>query len=454
VAATGSARAAVDPLVRVSGPSPFIRGCGDIVSRDIAYGNTEVEPAAAANPVRATNLIAAWQQDRRADGGSRGIAVGVSEDGGRTWSNPAPPTFTRCAGGTRANGGFYRSASDPWVSFGPDGVAYLTALVLDADETRNAVLVSTSRDGGATWAQPRALITESRRAVNDKSTVTADRTRPGVAYTVWNRSRGRVTETFFARTTDGGATWEAAHRIVPGSRGHTPIGHQIAVHPNGNLVLVYVRSSRTRLPVVVVASSTDAGTTWSPARTVASLPRFVGYVGDPFTRDLVRTGDGIVPDIAVDPRSGSVYVVWQATRAAGRTAIMLSRSDDGGASWTAPKAVNAMLRTQAFTPSVEVAADGAVAVTYFDFSTDSARTRPLPTSAWVTRSRDKGLSFASPEALRAEPFDLTNAPLVRGGRFVGDYQGLAAAGNEFHAVFAVATGAPGDRTEIVATTIR
>jgi hypothetical protein len=340
------------------------------------------------------------------------------------------------------------------VSFGPDGIAYLTALVLDSDATRNAVLVSTSRDGGVTWAPPGALVTDDRGVFNDKNAVTADPTRPGVAYAVWNRTRNRVVETFFSRTTDGGDTWDPAHPIVPGSRGHAPIGHQIAVLPNGNLVLAYVRSSRTRLPVVVVASSTDAGTTWSQARVVANLPRFVGSVADPFSRNLVRTGDGIVPDIAVDPRSGSVYVVWQATRAAGRTAIMLSRSDDGGASWTVPKAVNAVLRTQAFTPSVEVAADGTVAVTYFDFSTDSARTRPLPTSAWITRSGDKGLSFRSPEALRPEPFDLTKAPKVLGGRFVGDYQGLVAAGTEFHAVFAVATGTPGDRTEIVAATVR
>ena len=57
-----------------------------------------------------------------------------------------------------------------------------------------------------------------------------------------------------------------------------------------------------------VIRSTDHGQTWSKP-IVVGADEDIG-VSDPFTGAPLRTGSGL-PDIAVDPSSGTVYVVWE-----------------------------------------------------------------------------------------------------------------------------------------------
>jgi hypothetical protein len=78
------------------------------------------------------NLVAVWQQDRWSNGGSQGILTGVTFDAGRSWQRVKPPPFSRCAGGNAQNGGDYERATDPWVSFSPNGTAYQMAPSIDA----------------------------------------------------------------------------------------------------------------------------------------------------------------------------------------------------------------------------------------------------------------------------------------------------------------------------------
>src|SRR6185295_1245817 len=88
-----------------------------------AFTGAEVEPYVAIDPRNSSHLIGVWQQDRWSDGGARGIRAGYSLDGGSTWS-PTQAAFSHCTGGNAANGGDYARASDPWVTIGPDGIAY------------------------------------------------------------------------------------------------------------------------------------------------------------------------------------------------------------------------------------------------------------------------------------------------------------------------------------------
>ena len=65
-------------------------------------------------------MAGVWQEDRWSTGGARGIIAGVSVDGGKTWTRRAMP-FTRCGGGTPANGGDYPRTSNAWITASPDG---------------------------------------------------------------------------------------------------------------------------------------------------------------------------------------------------------------------------------------------------------------------------------------------------------------------------------------------
>ncbi len=48
-------------------------------------------------------------------------------DGGVTWTRTTLP-FSRCGGGNAANGGNYGRATDPWLTFAPNGIVYQMAL--------------------------------------------------------------------------------------------------------------------------------------------------------------------------------------------------------------------------------------------------------------------------------------------------------------------------------------
>ena len=148
----------------------------------------------------------------------------------------------------------------------------------------------------------------------------------------------------------------------------------------------------------------------------------------------MRTGD-IIPDIAVAP-NGDLYAVWQDARVNGGAAdgIALSRSTDGGLTWSPRVKVNKtptnvpIGNQQAFTPSVDVAADGTVAVTYYDFRFNTAAGpedgllgRPLPQAC------DDAANWGNEIRLTDESFDMRQAPFA-GGFFTGDYEGLASAG--------------------------
>ena len=436
--------AAGAPVV-ASGLSPFAPGCAD--GGGTNYVNAEVEPHLAVNPLDANHLLAAWQQDRWSNGSARGVVTAASFDGGRTWSR-SPLPFSRCGGGTAAQGGGFDRATDPWVAFGADGSAYAMGLATTGGSftagSVNAMLVSRSADGGRTWGSPATLVSDTTPFFHDKNTITADPLDARFAYAVWDRiQQGGPGPTIFTRTTDRGATWEPVRVAFEPGAGSQTIGNLVVVLPGGTLVNLFAHleggSSGNSLKVI---RSTDRGTTWSAATKVADLLS-IG-TRDPRSGTGIRDG-AIIPQAAVGP-DGSLHVVWQDARFSGgaRDEIAHSRSTDGGLTWSAPARVNAPLGTQAFTPAVAVGADGTIGVTYYDLRDDTLDGAPLVTGYFLARSGD-GLTWS--ETRLDGPFDLASAPLAN-GLFLGDYMGLAAAGGQFLALYGKTTGDPANRTDI------
>jgi hypothetical protein len=451
-------------LVQVSGTSPFDANCGLVAGQPgTNYPNSEVEPHVDVNPFNGDNLIGAWQQDRWSDGGSRGNVVGASFDNGATWLIVPETKNSQCTGGTPENGGDYQRASDPWVTISPDGTAYLMSLSIDQDPTSvfganpDAMLVSKSTNGGQTWSDPITLIRDTNpNRLNDKNTMTAHPRDPNLVYAVWDRLESPPSgnmnptagenaiafrgPTLFTRTTNGGASWEEPRIIFdPGTLQQT-LGNQIVVRPQGDLINIFnliqtTRKGATRGFNVSVIRSEDNGATWSkPIR----FERMVNPgVSDPEGGFPVRTGD-IIPDIAVDPTTGQLYAVWQDKRFSDgqHDSIALSTSFDGGLSWTAAVKVNKTPmeipsgNQQAFTPAVDVAQDGTVSVSYYDFRNNTPDPNTLPTDYWVvhchaaTDNCSDGLQYGNEIRLTDTSFDMERAPVAR-GYFVGDYEGLA-----------------------------
>ena len=161
-------------------------------------------------------------------------------------------------------------------------------------------------------------------------------------------------------------------------------------------------------------------------------------------------------DVAVDPRFGTLYAVWQDTRFRGVDEVAFSQSTDDGASWTPPVRINRtpasanLLRQQAFVPSVAVAGDGTLVVTYYDFRFDRSNGREA-TDYWALFCQPREGSCArrdnwgNEKRLTGASFDMLDAPIA-GGHFLGDYMGLAALGREIAPVFGIAES--DDRTSL------
>jgi hypothetical protein len=487
-AGAGAGVFTVAPLRLASGPSPFAGCTIGTAPGSVLYTNAEEEPWLAVNPTNPNNLIAAWQQDRWSDGGAHGLVTGVTHNGGVSWTETFPH-FSICAGGTAANGGNYERSSDPWVSFGGDGTAYQVSLSFNASDAVSAVLASRSTDGGNTWSEPFTIIRDSgdrdsALAFNDKESVTADPAQAGYAYAVWDRfvtpggtsrasieglinSRSFREPTWFSRTTDGGVTWEPARNIYDRSEFNGTIGNQIVVASNGDLLnffdefFVHKNSNNQRGESISVIRSTDKGVTWSKQSTVIAPSREIGAF-DPDTLRPIRAEGGI-PEMAIDRATGALYVVWQDASFSGVDEIALSMSTDNGETWSVPIKVNQTPRSstpgnqQAFVPGISVAADGTVAVTYYDFRNNDA-SAGVPTDYWIVHCHS---ACSSPtnwgsESHLAGPFDIEQAPAARGpfGYFLGEYEGLTNIGNVFVPLFiSVNNGNTTNRTDVFTTTV-
>ena len=192
-------------------------------------------------------------------------------DGGVTWKRVFPP-FSRCAGGNAANNGDYERATDPWVSFSPNGVAHQMALSFDdaivPGKPASAMLASRSTDGGRSWSRSIVLVADTEERFNDKNSMTADPLDARFVYATWDRLSFVAGEgagpTLFARSTDNGLSWEQARIIFdPGLNAQT-IGARIEVLPNGHLVnlftLIDFITNDVSLHVIL---SSDKGVTWS-----------------------------------------------------------------------------------------------------------------------------------------------------------------------------------------------
>jgi hypothetical protein len=456
--------------VTVSGPSPYAT-CSIAGQSGTNYLNAEVEPFVSVNPTNSENIVGVWQQDRWSNGGARGLVAGFSSDGGNTWGETTLP-FDTCAPGT-PSALQYERASDPWVSIGPDGTAYAVSISFNNTNNNNAVGAATSTDGGQTWGNVRVIIADNQGTLqffNDKESVTADPNLAGVAYVVWDRLelpngnpdadlhtaafRG---PTFFSKTTDFGKTWSIPKIIVTVPSRQQTIGNQIVVDPRNETLYDFFNLIKPPFNVtaskVAFIKSTDGGDTWTQPQIIANL-QTVG-VTDPNTGEPVRTGD-IIPEPAIDPASGQLYVVWQDSRFTNGKfdEVALSTSTDGGATWSAPIQVNTNTPSNrpGFTPSIHVNSAGVVGVSYYDFrSLTTEETTTLPTDYWF-RTVNSVLTLGS-EMHLSGPFDMKTAP-VAGGFFVGDYGGLGTSGTTFHSIFVQAnSGNTANRTDVFTTSV-
>jgi hypothetical protein len=374
---------------------------------------TEVEPSVAAN---GSTAVAVFQVGRNFSGAAAEIGFAVSSDAGRSWRSGILPGITIFS----TPAGSAPLASDPAVAYDVvHGVWVVSTLIVSPAFT--ALYISRSTDG-LSWSLP-VVATQATTAflAYDKEWVACDdgtaSPRRGTCYLVYTDLVGQ--RLALQTSTDGGQTWSAGTTISTetgaGGEGTLPL-----VQPDGALTVVFNLNDVGLYAV----RSIDGGATFA---------RLLGI--QPITGSNVR---GLrappLPAAAVDA-SGRIYLAWSDCRfrpGCAANDIVLSSSTDG-ASWTPPQRIPAA-GIDRFVPGI--AADpnvpGRLAVVTY------VRTPAARIGVSVTRTNDGGATWSKPDRLDAlSPADswLANTD---SGRFVGDYVGAAFASGRFVPVFALA----------------
>lgn len=182
----------------------------------------------------------------------------------------------------------------------------------------------------------------------------------------------------YVRSADGGTTWGApvtvSHDGVFGAHSF----HALHVMPSGNLVLSWLGGAAGEAGVWVT-HSTDQGATWATET----------LVDGGTTCECCRTALASAPD-------GTLYLAWRHVYPGNLRDIVVARSGDLGATWTAPQRVHAdgwsFDGCPRAGPAIQVDAKGQVHVAWWTGKADAA-------GVWYAKSTDRGATFGAPYAL-------------------------------------------------------
>ncbi len=371
------------------------------------------------------------------------IGYVVSFDGGCTWLD----------GGVLPGFATKTITSDPSFAFAPDGkhvyATYLFAASA-AQPGENGIAVSTSMDGGKTFAAPVIVFaTTARGVLNDKPWMTVDQTggaHRSTLYITWSydhhgecgSGNACSQELAFSRSTDNGKTFSPM-RLVEGSapfctnpaKGRPThstlcdavLGTIPVVEPDGTLAVAsaYEDLESSRIPTRLMLTTTpDGGNTWTPPVLIATIHDVIGF----FRPERYRNVS--LPAFACDPHTGQLYIAWSDE---GKDAdILFSTSKNGGKIWSVPVRVNDDPiddGANQFQPQIVVAPDGVISISFFDTRVDP---RHRLIDVYLAQSVDRGDSFLKNVRVTTESWNpAQGAPIdENGAQFIGDYQGLAA----------------------------
>jgi hypothetical protein len=207
---------------------------------------------------------------------------------------------------------------------------------------------------------------------------------PGSPRVIFGASSDKGLEVLRVSTSsDGGTTWRSTDgpAVPGGSCAHG--APSVAVGANGRQYLAFLASPYCgdSLTPHLVVTSRSASARWS--RLIRVAPAAWKY------------GFDDAPDLALDDRSGRLYVVWTRGVSKRVAEVVVSASADGGATWSPPSTISGAL-DHAHNARVALAANGDVYVAGID----------AKLGLWVARSTNEARTFSPPRMaapLRANP---------------------------------------------------
>jgi PASTA domain len=406
----------------------------------------QAEPSIASDPLN-RNVMVVGYADSVTD-----VFPGVSRstDGGKSWRAPTGgallPSPPGLSWGDRTSVG-HIAGGDSALAWGTGDTVYFATLG-NQDNTKpptsgvcnvGGLYVYRSTDGGNTWTLPvnGPALPNTQTIFRDRDHIAADShpssSHAGTVYLAWsddqyagcphNFGANFVTrQIMFSRSTDGGVSWS-----TPISLGSGCLEAAIpAVGADGSVYVAWFDCNIRGGDRELVRKSTDGGASFSPAVAAGSG---LARCPDPLPGARFRLSGEAAPTIATDPTDAArVYVAWSSCTPAAQADVFLSRSTDGGATWSSPLRVNddgtSNPRDQFF-PAITVDDQGVVRAMWGDDRLDTVNPGGHNYDIFAAASTDHGASFGANVRVTTQSSD---PDVDNGGTFIGDYWDLAPCG--------------------------
>jgi hypothetical protein len=324
------------------------------VSNDGPASNGDNELDIAINPTNALNMVAGWNDY----GEGNACGVGWTFDGGKTWQTDWLRGMTPEGG----NPTYDYGAGDPSVGFLNDGTAIFTCNAWSTTKP-TAIFVTTSKDGGRTWATAQQVASADTKAGNlDHPMMTIDHynNRALIAYTAWSGAQANS----YALVSDAtGTAWSGPFRIAADYKSNAPdvFDVSLAGAPDGTIYAtsgIWQHVQEWSEQGVVVSQLRPGETAFTHSVLVRPL------VPAPITLPGETWRTSMQASIGVD----SAGIVYELTGdyVTGKLHMYLAKSTDHGLSFPTQVQLTSGARDQVM-PWMSVTPGGRVDTTYYDY---------------------------------------------------------------------------------------
>jgi len=346
----------------------------------------------------------------------------VSPNAGNTWTGSI-------------NGAGGSNSGDPTTAISRDGRMFVNYISDPGGQG-----VAYSDNSGTTWST--ATIAPNPGSLADKNHMWIDNSLTssyqGYLYAAWTDFGGTDdTEIKISRSTNDGASWSTGVNISSAiNAGSHNQGVNIQTGPNGEVYVAWAVYDGwpTDETAIGFAKSTDGGATYSTATRIISNIKGIRTT-ETSKNHRVNSFPVMAVDISGGPNNGYIYIVWTnvgvpGTNTGTNESVYMIRSTNGGTTWSTPIRVNQGPNTagkEAYFPWITSDIEtGALAVIFYD----DRNTTSTMCETWVAVSSDAGNTWND---FRVSDVAFTPTPITGlASSYMGDYLGITSKGGRVY----------------------